>query len=299
MKKTNVKKDFNGGNLRSIPKGEQKCLWMSAGHVALKLCDMDFVCEQCGFDEEMRSASVTDSGAHASENGGDRRKAGEGRAWESVSKHMTITGRSAFRNGVPDGSPSPYQFTFNLMNAKFKPGILYSKAHVWLDASDKNVTLGIDSFGSLLLPRVKAVMPLARGKSVDADEPLAGFFNGGGMVRICSPVSGRVVEFNDDVLSEPDLLRTDPYGRGWICRMKTSRAPRESASLLSPQAAAWNSAEDLTKLEKEITGLLKERAHLGDTMLDGGVRITTLPELFGAPGYHDLIAGIFAAKKSR
>ena len=103
------------------------------------------------------------------------------------------------------------------------------------------MTVGLDAIGVQALGEVVYVQLLERGLGVTAGQPL-GSLEAEKMVRpILAPVSGTVVEVNDELQSAPRLLNTDPYGRGWLVRIASCTWERESDGLLraAAEVEAW------------------------------------------------------------
>ena len=101
--------------------------------------------------------------------------------------------------------------------------------------------MGLDALGLRALGEVVYVKLLERGLGVTAGQPL-GSLEAEKMVRpVLAPVSGTVVEVNDELQSVPRLLNTDPYGRGWLVRIEAEAWEVESAGLLRaiPEVEAW------------------------------------------------------------
>lgn len=103
------------------------------------------------------------------------------------------------------------------------------------------MTVGLDTIGVKALGEVVYVQLVERGLAVKRGQPL-GSLEAEKMVRpVLAPVSGTVVEVNDELQSAPRLLNTDPYGRGWLVRIAAEAWEVESAGLLraSPEVEAW------------------------------------------------------------
>ena len=95
----------------------------------------------------------------------------------------------------------------------------YTKDHEWVSISGNIATVGITSFaqgelGDIVFVDIDTVDDeLSAGDvfgSVEAVKTVSDLF---------LPLSGTVTEFNDDLEKEPELLNTDPYGKGWIIKL--------------------------------------------------------------------------------
>ena len=73
------------------------------------------------------------------------------------------------------------------------------------------------------------------GKTVDDGDPTAVVESVKAASDIYAPVSGEVIEVNPAVEADPSLVNTDPYGAGWIFKLKITK-PDQLSSLLSPAA---------------------------------------------------------------
>ena len=98
-------------------------------------------------------------------------------------------------------------------------GAFVSAGHVWarIEASGM-VRVGIDDFVRKALGSIETIQPLVkRGDRFRQGEPLFEIRRGPLSVRFCAPVSGRLSQIHDAVVSQPSLATQSPYDRGWVC----------------------------------------------------------------------------------
>ena len=101
----------------------------------------------------------------------------------------------------------------------------YAKSHEWVRVNDYGtVTVGIsdsaqDQLGDMVFVELPEV-----GASVTAEGACAVVESVKAASDVYAPVSGEVVEVNEDLGDGPETVNTDPYGNGWIFRMKPSDA---------------------------------------------------------------------------
>jgi hypothetical protein len=89
-----------------------------------------------------------------------------------------------------------------------------------------------------------------------------------------SPVNGEVVEVNKEVIRSPAILRTDPYGKGWLLKVKDSRIAADTHNLLSGKVArAW--------MENALAKLQPVQYEMGTVMQDGGVPVEGIAKMLG------------------
>ncbi len=113
----------------------------------------------------------------------------------------------------------------------------YAKSHEWVRVSDGLATVGITDHAQHELTDVVFVELPEIGRQVKAGEACAVVESVKTASDIYSPVSGQVAEVNKAVTDNPALVNTEPYGGGWLWRLKLSN-PAELDGLLGPEAYA-------------------------------------------------------------
>ncbi|HLF48657.1 MAG: hypothetical protein HYR50_16240 [Candidatus Rokubacteria bacterium] len=142
--------------------------------------------------------------------------------------------------------------TFSVDGYGFPEGLWYQREeHLWLNPSEpdgagrREIIVGVDAIGVQALGDVVYVQLLDPGQSVLRGQAI-GSLEAEKMVRpLVAPVSGSLLEANGEILAAPRLLNTDPYGRGWLVRIRASRWDAESRDLLrgAPAIEEWVRAE--------------------------------------------------------
>lgn len=113
--------------------------------------------------------------------------------------------------------------------------LLFQSSHEWARIEGDIATVGISDHAQAELTDVVFVELPALGKTVDSGDPTAVVESVKAASDIYSPLSGEVVEANPAVEGDPSLVNTDPYGAGWIFKIKLSK-PDQVSSLLTPEA---------------------------------------------------------------
>jgi glycine cleavage system H protein len=114
----------------------------------------------------------------------------------------------------------------------------FLKSHEWARTeSDGTVTIGISDHAQNALGDLVFVDVPEVGKTLKSGEACAVVESVKAASDVYSPVSGEVVANNDALQATPELINTDPYGAGWIARIRPSNAA-EIAQLLD--AAAYD-----------------------------------------------------------
>ncbi len=121
----------------------------------------------------------------------------------------------------------------------------YSKDHEWVRVEGDVGVIGITDYAQNSLGDVVYVELPKAGESFGAHDSFGSVESVKAVSEIFTPVSGEVVEINESLNDEPEKVNNDPYGEGWMVRMRLSN-PGEVDSLLT--AAEY---EDFTKSEGE------------------------------------------------
>ena len=100
----------------------------------------------------------------------------------------------------------------------------YANSHEWVLLDGDIATVGISDHAQEELTDVVFVELPPVGKTVDVGDPTAVVESVKAASDIYAPVSGEVVEVNDAVEADPALVNTDPYGKGWIFKLKVKNA---------------------------------------------------------------------------
>lgn len=117
----------------------------------------------------------------------------------------------------------------------FPANLRYTKDHEWVSLSGNTATIGITDFaqrelGDIVYVEVETIgKPLEAGAvfgTVEAVKTVSGLF---------LPVSGTITELNPALQGEPELVNSDPYGKGWMIKM-TVENPADVQALLDATA---------------------------------------------------------------
>ncbi len=128
---------------------------------------------------------------------------------------------------------------------EFPDDLYYTAEHVWARAEGDLVTIGLSQFGQDLAGRIAYVEVPRAGRAVAKGEPFMSMESGKWVGRVKAPVSGTIAEANEELEWESDAVNKDPYGKGWLARIKASNLA-ELGDLLkpdSPEFAALIAAE--------------------------------------------------------
>ena len=116
--------------------------------------------------------------------------------------------------------------------------LIYTKEHEWIRVEGNEIVVGITDYAQNALTDVVWVELPELGVSVKSMESFANVESVKSVSEIYAPVSGEVTEINEDLEDAPETVNSDPYGDGWICKMRMDDSGELDALL---DAAAYKS----------------------------------------------------------
>jgi glycine cleavage system H protein len=111
----------------------------------------------------------------------------------------------------------------------------YHKEHDWARIDGDEAVLGITWFAQDALGELVHYEPPAEGDTVSKDSSYGEVESVKAVSDLVAPLSGEVIEVNGKVVSEPETVNADPYGAGWLIRIRLSD-PAEVDALLDAGA---------------------------------------------------------------
>ena len=152
-------------------------------------------------------------------------------------------------------------------------GLYYSRNHTWthLDTSG-NARVGLDDLLVHLTGEMNFRSLKNPGDRVGRGELLAEFEQQGKQLRIYSPLSGNVTDINRLLAEDPAVLNEDPYGKGWMFRIRPTDWKAETATLyFAGETADWF-AKELNRFKDFLAGSMNYRSRGSSIVVlqDGG-----------------------------
>lgn len=115
---------------------------------------------------------------------------------------------------------------------KIPDNLKYTKDHEWLKVDGKEATIGITDFAQGELGDVVFIEVETVGETLDKEDSFGTIEAVKTVSDMFMPVSGEIIEFNEKLEDTPELVNKDPYGEGWIVKIKMSN-PEEVNELIS------------------------------------------------------------------
>jgi glycine cleavage system H protein len=122
-----------------------------------------------------------------------------------------------------------------LADESYPDDLIYHPEHDWARVEGEEATLGITWFAQDQLGEVVFFDPPAVGDSVTAGSSYAEVESVKAVSDVIAPLSGEIVAINEELAGAPERINDDPYGQGWLVRVKLSD-PSETESLLDVAA---------------------------------------------------------------
>lgn len=98
----------------------------------------------------------------------------------------------------------------------------FSKNHLWVKMNGEIATVGLSNFAQQELGDIVFVEMPEKGKKAEKDETIGTIESVKSVSDLISPLSGEIVETNTLLEDKPETINSDPYGKGWIVKIKVS-----------------------------------------------------------------------------
>ncbi|MDD5497007.1 MAG: glycine cleavage system protein GcvH [Atribacterota bacterium] len=128
------------------------------------------------------------------------------------------------------------------MSKKVIEGLYYSKSDEWLKVENSIGIMGITDYAQDQLGDIVYVEEIKKGAKLNKGELLTTVESVKAVSDVYSPVSGEIIEVNQNIINEPSLINKDPYGEGWFAKIKINN-PEEIKELMN--------ASDYSEYRKE------------------------------------------------
>ena len=109
-----------------------------------------------------------------------------------------------------------------MADASYPEDLLYHAEHDWARIDDDVATMGITWFAQDALGEVVFFDPPSVGTSIKKDEPYAEVESVKAVSDVIAPLSGEIVEVNTALGDSPEAINEDPYGEGWLVKVRLS-----------------------------------------------------------------------------
>jgi len=250
--------DRSKRELGTLPPDANECIWMRAHVIAYRLCERNFDCERCPLHAALRGNSAR--------------------------------GEASAQPAARDAGPGAYRL--------YPRDRRFGACHTWVQASpDHPARIGIDALAAWLVGEIGEVQLAPIDSWLDRGDTVATLVSDGVMIKIRTPISGRVLAHNQLVAGCPDLVTAAPYGAGWLADLALApeRQLHERAELIGGSQMETLAQTSLLRFHRRVDSVLTAgRAEVGSTMADGGTPVDDVRAMLGSTRYLELLQEIFA-----
>ncbi len=133
----------------------------------------------------------------------------------------------------------------------------YSEEHLWVKKErGGRVLIGLSDFVQRLYGEILDLELPEEGDELEKGDSFGSVETSRGVEELIAPVSGEVIEINEEVLDDPEMINEDPYGDGWLLRVRLAD-PDELEELMSA-----DEYEDFLEEEGEVPAQEEEEEFL-------------------------------------
>lgn len=284
-------------SMKIVPPGKKKCIWMEAGVVSYKLCDNNYDCGTCVYDQAMqvKVSRQKEAALLAPEEALSEKftttwveKMMKLPASQRKCRYM-ITGevsRKLCPNAYECGNCSFDQMMQERLQAEvlevhslsqaagfeLADDVYYHEGHTWAKPEyGGRVRVGLDDFAQRLLGNLGKIELPNIGSELIQGEVGFQVRRNGEMMQILSPIDGIVTHTNEQIPNQPGLINGSPYEKGWLFILEPTKLRKNLKGLCFGEEAHRFMSEEKEKLISKANEDLKIAA-------DGGVSVD---DIFG------------------
>ncbi len=175
-------------------------------------------------------------------------------------------------------------------------GLHYHPGHSWMKTeADNLVSVGMDDFAQKLVGKVEAVQLPPVGAKLGQGDKAWSLTVDSRPVSMLSPVDGEVVAVNAEAMRSPDILNQDPYGKGWLLKVRPARLAADERNLLSGTLARKWLEDTVDGLRRASGGTLGPVAQDGGQLVyqDGGMPVSGIARALAGDKWEETVKAHF------
>jgi len=118
------------------------------------------------------------------------------------------------------------------MSSKIIEELYYSKNDEWIKVENDVGTIGITDYAQEQLGDIVYVEEIKKGTNLNKGDVISTVESVKAVSDVYSPISGEIVEVNQDIIEDPSIINKDPFGQGWFAKIKMDK-PEDLDELMS------------------------------------------------------------------
>jgi glycine cleavage system H protein len=115
----------------------------------------------------------------------------------------------------------------------------YSREHEWVRQSDAVVVVGLTDYAQRQLGDIVYVEMPKIGERLEAGDPFGSVESVKAVSEVYTPVTGQIIEVNEEINVDPENINTDPYGDGWLIKIRMADANQATGLLTAAEYTAY------------------------------------------------------------
>jgi glycine cleavage system H lipoate-binding protein len=284
-------------SMKIVPPGKKKCVWMEAGVVSYKLCDNNFDCSTCVYDQGMQlkvgrqkeaagTAQIEVSSDKFTESWVDKmmqlpasqrkcRYMITGEVSRKICPNSYECGNCSFDQMMQErqlAETLPVHAQVQVAGFDLAEDTYYHEGHTWAKPEyGGRVRVGLDDFAQKLLGKLAKIEIPNIGHEVKQGEAGFQINRNGDIFQVLSPISGIVTHINAQIQDNPDIVNDSPYEKGWLFIVEPTKLRKNLKALQYGEEAHKYMTEEKEKLFSLANDDVKIAA-------DGGVSVE---DIFG------------------
>jgi glycine cleavage system H protein len=129
--------------------------------------------------------------------------------------------------------------------------LYYEENHFWVKPEGDLLVMGMDDFAQIMAGELVYVQLPDEGKKLKAGKKFAKIESGKWLGKVFAPVSGELVEVNEELETNPGLINDDCYGKGWMYKIRPDDMDELSNLIRGPEAVEKWLLADIEKYGQE------------------------------------------------
>lgn len=199
-----------------------------------------------------------------------------------------VNGGRAAAEGARAGAEARPKATFAAADLFAVPdSVHFHPGHAWARFEGNLAIAGLDEFGHRLVGRIDSIrLPEPGAVLAQGERGWTLVAGGGRTIDVLSPVDGEVVAVNTRAIERPEEAGADPYGEGWLVRVRTPRPDRNAKQLMrGALAKRWT--------ELAWDALAGMNGELGPVALDGGRPVNGMARAWDEAEWERVVSTFF------
>ncbi|NOZ62986.1 MAG: glycine cleavage system protein H [Calditrichaeota bacterium] len=235
-------------------RSNQVCEWVKAGILTYKLCDRKFDCENCPLDKILRGET-----------------------------NLQVNGRLNLFNY--------FSSLRHLLKIKADERFYISPKHSWIKVDNSHhVKIGFDDIIAIVLGSIEAVILPAIGEKIEKGKSCCQIIQDEFVFSLPAPLSGKVVEVNQDLKSFPNEATLDPLNKGWLLKISPTDLSQHLEECRTGENLLNWYLQEINWVEQKLEFIMhKKSLKIGATMADGGELSREIRRSVSANDYRFLV----------